>query len=174
MLFSPVAIPHSAENAENATIEITYNRRRPIRSPSQALAGTTTPRHSVYAVVTHWMLSVETPNSCCIVGIATFTMLVSRVDMNMPITTTASGTIHFVFCAAPPDPGEGRGGGSGGRCSGGVGGVRFGELSAGRLPLARDRGATSTAPPGLVSRLVSPSRLSPPRLEGFMPPEDHS
>jgi len=94
--------------------------------------------------------------------------------MNIPITTIASGTTHFVFCAAPPDPGEGRGGGSGGRRSGGVGGVRFGELSAGTLLIAGDRGATATPPPALAPRLVSPSRLSPLWPEGVMPREDHS
>src|SRR5882757_9623048 len=123
MLPSPAAIPHSAENAENISIEITYSRRRPIRSPSQALAGTTTPRQSVYAVLTHWMLSVETPNRFCIVGIATFTMLVSKVDMNIPITTTPSGTTHFVVCAPAAGLGEGPEGGAGGRSSGGEGGV---------------------------------------------------
>src|SRR5882757_9423845 len=164
MLPSPAAIPHSAENAENISIEITYNRRRPIRSPSQALAGTTTPRQSVYAVLTHWMLSVETPNRFCIVGIATFTMLVSSVDMNIPITTTPSGTTHFVFRAAASGLGEGPAGGAGGaggRNSGGDGVVCVDSLPASTSSSARARGATSTPPPAVLPWLVSPRGLPP-------------
>src|SRR5882757_10213789 len=98
MLFRSPAIPHSAENAENEISAITYNRFRPTRSPNQALVGTITPKHNVYAVLTHWILSVVALNCFCIVGIATFTMLVSRVDMNMPTTTTARGRPHFAGC----------------------------------------------------------------------------
>jgi hypothetical protein len=46
-LFRSPAMPHSAENAEKPSSEIRYSRRRPNRSPSQALVGTITPRHSV-------------------------------------------------------------------------------------------------------------------------------
>jgi len=49
-------------------------------------------------------------------------MLVSRVDMNIPTTTTASGTIHAGLPTAPPIDGEGFTGGSGGRCGGEGGG----------------------------------------------------
>src|SRR5882762_989780 len=159
MLFRSPAIPHSAEKAENISSEITYRRLRPIRSPNQALVGTTTPRHSVYAVLTHWMLSVETPNCCCMVGIATFTMLVSRVDMNIPTTTTASGTIHAGLPTEAPDAGEGFTGGSGGRC-GGEGGVRLGRLVASMSRSDLDRRATPP-PPELVSALFSPRGLPP-------------
>src|SRR5438445_8329479 len=41
------------------------------------------------------MLSGEAPNWPCIVGIATFTMLVSSTDMNIPTTTTTSGNPHL-------------------------------------------------------------------------------
>jgi hypothetical protein len=37
------------------------------------------------------MSSVEVPNSFCMVGMATLTMLVSSTVMNIPTTTTASG-----------------------------------------------------------------------------------
>src|SRR5882672_6227794 len=46
------------------------------------------------------MLSGDAPNWPCITGIATLTMLVSRTDMNIPTTTTASGNPHLVGAAA--------------------------------------------------------------------------
>src|SRR5882757_6081960 len=75
------------------------------------------------------MSVVLTPNCFCIVGIATFTMLVSRVDMNMPTTTTASGTPHFTARVdttgadgGPSETGPGAGcrnaGGNAGTCPG--------------------------------------------------------
>ena len=45
----------------------------------------------------HWISSVVVPNAFWIVGIATLTMLVSRIDMNMPTMSTARGRPH------PPD-----------------------------------------------------------------------
>src|ERR1700753_2794187 len=105
----------------------------PRRSPSHELVGTITPRASVYAVVTHSMSSSEVPTSFCMFGIATFTMLVSSTDMNMPTTTTPSGSPHFSVTelggAVGPD---GRGGGRGG------GGA------VGRSP--RDLGAINSTP----------------------------
>jgi hypothetical protein len=46
------------------------------------------------------MLSGEAPNCPCITGIATLTMLVSRTDMNIPTTTTASGSTQLVEVGA--------------------------------------------------------------------------
>src|SRR5882757_2524126 len=46
------------------------------------------------------MLSGEAPNWPCITGIATLTMLVSRTDMNIPTTTTASGNNQLVGAGA--------------------------------------------------------------------------
>src|SRR5882757_754915 len=95
IMFRLSAVPQSAEKNENPSSEIRYSRRRPSRSPSHALVGTTMPRHRVYAVATQEIWSGEAPNWPCIVGIATFTMLVSSTDMNMPTTTTASGRPHL-------------------------------------------------------------------------------
>jgi hypothetical protein len=80
----------------------------------------------------------------------------SRVDMNIPITTTPSGTIHFVVCAAASGRGaglaggEGGEGGEGGRNSGGEGGVCVDRLPASTSSSARGRGATSTPPPAVL------------------------
>lgn len=46
------------------------------------------------------MLSADAPYVFCMAGIATFTMLVSSTDMNIPITTTASGNPHFTVVVA--------------------------------------------------------------------------
>src|SRR5882757_5760214 len=87
------------------------------------------------------MLSVETPNCFCIVGIATLTMLVSRVDMNIPMTTTASGTTQPGLDAALPGPGRTAAGG--GDCLGGAGGsVGVGLGVAGRVSASRERKVT--------------------------------
>ncbi len=40
----------------------------------------------------HWTSAVLPPSSVWMVETATFTMLVSSTDMNMPATSTASGT----------------------------------------------------------------------------------
>src|SRR5882757_4987804 len=53
------------------------------------------------------MSSGDAPNWPCMVGIATLTMLVSRTDMNIPTTTTASGRPHLVVLS---DGGGGAGG----------------------------------------------------------------
>ncbi|HTF49040.1 MAG TPA: hypothetical protein VK735_16460 [Pseudonocardia sp.] len=83
----------------------------------------------------------------------------SKVDMNIPTTTTASGTIHPCFATAPPGGGEGFTGGSGGRC-GGEGGVRLGRVVAPASRSALERSATPP-PPELVSALFSPRGLPP-------------
>src|SRR4051794_27423342 len=90
-------------------------RAGPKRSESHALNGTTTPSTSVYEVAIHWIWSVVAPNAFCIVGIATLTMLVSRIDMNMPTMSTTSGR---------PQPPDGAGG-----C--GAAGARSGSTAAG-------------------------------------------
>jgi len=102
-------------------------------------------------------------------------MLVSRVDMNIPITTIASGTTHFVFCAARARPWRGPRRRTPGAAAQALWGEsRFGELSAGTLLIAGDRGATATPPPALAPRLVSPSRLFPAVAGRCLPREDHS
>src|SRR5262249_17276285 len=45
---------------------------------------------SRYAVVTHWMVAIEVPNSRPSVGKATLTMVASRTVMIAPSTTTAA------------------------------------------------------------------------------------
>src|SRR5581483_797310 len=42
--------------------------------------------------MTHCTSSVVTPNSFCRLGMATLTMLVSRMDMNIPTISTTSGS----------------------------------------------------------------------------------
>src|SRR5713226_4279703 len=69
------------------------------------------------------MSSVVVPNSFWMVGIATFTMLVSRIDMNMPTISTASGMPHPPERRALPAESAGPVGGPG-------------------------RGATAVCPPG--------------------------
>src|SRR5882757_1291455 len=58
------------------------------------------------------MLSVLTPNCFWITGIATFTMLVSRIDMNMPMIRTTRGRPHPL--AGRCTSGSGLSGGGGG------------------------------------------------------------
>src|SRR5262245_19379068 len=45
---------------------------------------------SRYAVVTHWIVAIEVPNSRPSVGNATLTMVASRTVMIAPSTTTAA------------------------------------------------------------------------------------
>jgi hypothetical protein len=66
-------------------------------------------------VLIHWTLSMLAPRSLRIEGIATFTMLRSSTDMNMPVISTASGRPH------PVAGGVGGGGGAGGLLAGGTG-----------------------------------------------------
>ena len=91
-LFRLHAMPHSAEPSANAASANMYTRLSPKRLPSHALAGTTTPSTREYAVEIHCTSAVLPPSSVWIVATATFTMLVSRIDMNMPAISTASGT----------------------------------------------------------------------------------
>ena len=48
-------------------------------------------------MATHWISSVVTPKSFCMVRMATLTMLMSSTDMNIPAISTTSGRPH------PPD-----------------------------------------------------------------------
>src|SRR5215217_576646 len=102
-LLRPHASPQSAEARAKPPSAIMYTRSSPNRSPNQALAGTITPRTRLYAVVIHATSAVLPPKSDWMVAIATFTMLTSRMDMNMPPINTASGIRH------PPDGGAGTG-----------------------------------------------------------------
>ncbi|GAA5159209.1 hypothetical protein GCM10023321_40010 [Pseudonocardia eucalypti] len=54
-------------------------------------------------MVTHWISSVLAPKSFWMDGTATFTMVMSRSDMNMPTISTASGTTQPPFAVLPPE-----------------------------------------------------------------------
>jgi hypothetical protein len=113
------ANPHSAEPRAKPASAIMYTRSRPNRSPSHALAGTTTPRTRLYAVVTHATSAVLPPKSDWIVAMATFTMLTSRIDMNIPPMRTARGMRHPVAgCAVTGAARFSSGAGSTGRSGG--------------------------------------------------------
>ena len=116
-LFRLQAMPHSAEPSANAASANMYTRLSPKRLPSHALAGTTTPSTSEYAVEIHWTSAVLPPSSVWIVATATLTMLVSRMDMNMPAISTASGTTQ---CAISVGPAAAAGAGRGGATAGPV------------------------------------------------------
>jgi len=83
--------------------------------------------------------------------------------MNIPITTTASGTTQFVLRVGPAEPEAGLNAGSGGRRSGGEGGVCLGTLGVPTSLAVLDRKAVVVpAPPSaLVPALVMPSGLPP-------------
>ena len=66
----------------------------PNRRPNHALTGTTTPSESVYAVAIHCTWSVVAPKSRWMSTTATLTIVVSRIDMNMPETSTSMGMIQ--------------------------------------------------------------------------------
>ncbi len=98
------ASPHSADPPANPSSARLYTRLNPKRSPSHAVAGTTTPSVSEYAVTTHCESLVDTPNSFWMVGRATVTMLISRIDMNVPTISTASGSRQAVAAPSSPVP----------------------------------------------------------------------
>src|SRR5258708_5896444 len=52
-------------------------------------------------VATHCTWSVVAPKSRCMVGTATLTMSVSRIDMNMPTTSTVRGSPHLAGFSSP-------------------------------------------------------------------------
>src|SRR3954471_16831555 len=96
-----------------------------------------TPSASEYDVETHWIWSVVAPKSFCIVEMATLTMLMSSTDMNMPTTSTSSGTSQF-------DRGPGWAGAAGATGAAGFAGAGAG---SGRRAGAGGAGGASTECP---------------------------
>ena len=66
----------------------------PNRSPIQPDAGIHTASDRRYPRTIHSMSATDTPNSRPRVGSATFTLVVSRMSMNVPATNTIA-TIHL-------------------------------------------------------------------------------
>ena len=54
----------------------------------------------MYPVSTHWIVEIDAPNSSPSVGIATFTIVTSRIVMIVPSTTTAPRT--RISLSSPP------------------------------------------------------------------------
>ena len=79
------AIPQRADPIVKAIRANRNKRFAPTLSVSQPEIGINTPMASTYAVMTHWIWLVVALSSDSIVGIATFTMLVSKMDINTPI-----------------------------------------------------------------------------------------
>jgi hypothetical protein len=61
----------------------------PKRRAAQPLTGMTAASDSMYPVTTHWIWSIEALSLWERVASATLTIVVSRIDMIDPITTTA-------------------------------------------------------------------------------------
>jgi hypothetical protein len=105
------------------------------------------------------MLSVLTPNCFWITGIATFTMLVSKIDMNMPMIRTSSGRPH-------PFGGRctsGSGLSAGGRCGGGPDGLDpFAAVGADWSAIATEVLPSAPSP---RSSSTTPDALAPPVLD---------
>jgi len=82
---------HRREPVTNAAMESMYSRLKPNRSPNHPESGVTTPRASRYMVDTHWMEFGLALKTFIMVGIATLTMLESRMAINAPMSATRTG-----------------------------------------------------------------------------------
>src|SRR4051795_12475203 len=97
------------------------------------------------------------PRSICTVGRATLTMLVSSTDMNMPTTSTASGSSHD---PAPAALSAGTAGGAGRGCGGAGAGRVFGGAGAAVVGTATGAGATGSDRAGAGASVAGCSRRS--------------
>jgi hypothetical protein len=86
------ARPHSADATPNSATEIIHIRSAPKRSDAQPVSGITVASASRYPVETHWIVSSGAESSRDSVSRATLTIVVSRIDMTTPTTTTAATT----------------------------------------------------------------------------------
>src|SRR5262249_43634788 len=67
---------------------VTKIRRRPSRSPSLPASRSRPPKAIMYAFTTHARLASEKPRSSRIAGSATFTMVMSRTIISIPVQRT--------------------------------------------------------------------------------------
>src|SRR3954452_20497190 len=167
----PVEIPHSAEKTVNSAIDQTYSFFWPIRLPSHALTGTTAPSVRPYAVEIHWADSAVAPKSLRMLGSAMLTMLVSRMDMNIPMTSTMSGSSQLGPPAGAGAGAAGTGafgtGATGGGCVGGTGGGAGG--AAGGTGGAGVCGAGATGRSGRSGAVGISSRAGPAIRSSVVP-----
>src|SRR3569833_3184688 len=82
--------PHRSDPAMNSTSEVIHIVFPPNRRTAHPVSGIVIARASVYAVSTHWMVESEVWKSRPSVLIATFTIVVSRIVMIAPRTTTTA------------------------------------------------------------------------------------
>ena len=82
------ATPHRHEPTMKRLSEVIQINLAPKRSTAHPVTGITMARASRYPVATHWMVVTETWKSRPSVARATATMVVSRIDMIDPRTTT--------------------------------------------------------------------------------------
>ena len=92
-LVADQATPQSAEPTTKHASEIMYTGLAPNRCTAQPDTGITTASDNRYPVVTHWMVATLTWKSPLSVCRATATMVVSRIDMIVPRTTTMPALI---------------------------------------------------------------------------------
>jgi hypothetical protein len=83
------AMPHSAEPPRNSASETIHMRLIPNRPADHPVSGMTIDSASMYPVVTHWIVDSDVCRRPPSVSIATLTIVVSRIDMMAPSTTTA-------------------------------------------------------------------------------------
>src|SRR3984957_19515015 len=82
------ATPHRREPMMKRVSEVIQTNLAPKRSTAHPVTGMTMDSASRYPVATHWMVVTETWKSRPRVARATATMVVSRIDMIDPRTTT--------------------------------------------------------------------------------------
>ena len=80
--------PQSPEETVKIPKAKSSTRLSPKRSPSHPATGMKTARLTRYPDATALTAAASAPNSTAIVGSATLTMVVSRIDMNVPVTKT--------------------------------------------------------------------------------------
>ena len=82
----------SAEPRRKSASEASQTCFAPKRSVSHPASGMTLANASMYPVRTHWIVEMDAPSSSPSVGIATLTIVMSRIVMIVPSTTTAPRT----------------------------------------------------------------------------------
>ena len=87
------ASPDRTEPATNRPTTIIHSRLAPKRSDAQPVIGITVASATRYPVATHWIVDSEACSSRLSVASATLTIVVSRIDMIAPITTTLATTM---------------------------------------------------------------------------------
>src|SRR4051812_31241683 len=84
------ASPHNADASVNTTRPDMKTPRRDTRSPSRPASSSRLPNGIRYALTTHACPDREKPSSSWIAGRATFTIVTSRMIINMPAQSTIS------------------------------------------------------------------------------------